>query len=365
MKQFIRLALLLCFAGVGVAIALVGELRGFEHSLAYGLIASSLLCFGLYMAVYDIDKQKAKQHWLIVVIAITVGVICKYLLIFGSVFAITQDWRYAVLAMTMAQIDPLSIAALSDNPRMQPAIRTVLSMWASFDDPMTALLTPLLLGAVASITGQQMGGDISWQGMLLTLSPFILLLVVVWFNAIFRHRGGREREGARTVGTAVAIVVAIPFKLFSLAAVAGWVFRPKWIGQGRRASIALSVALYGATFLLGLLLAGGVNIFGGVILGVATYLSQCLAAWLVVWLSTRRRKGVSARHFSTRDTWHLALSQQNGITAIVLALNLEVVLPGSVAVVSIAILCVNVLHFGANAVFDTLIEPRFMSGKKA
>lgn len=52
------------------------------------------------------------------------------------------------------------------------------------------------------------------------------------------------------------------------------------------------------------------------------------------------------------DRIHLALAQQNGITAIVLALRLEAQFPGVAAMVAPAVLTTNLTHAVANRVLD-------------
>ena len=60
--HMLRLIVLIVIAFGGLGGSLLFGWRGVEHSLAYILIASALLCFGLYMAVYGIDKAEAKRH---------------------------------------------------------------------------------------------------------------------------------------------------------------------------------------------------------------------------------------------------------------------------------------------------------------
>ena len=141
--QMVQLLLVALVAGVGLAAAVGMNVQDFEHSTLYITIATALLCFGLYMAGYGIDLGEARKHWRIVAVAITIGVIAKYLIIAGVAYVLTRDIRYAVLGMAVAQMDPLSVAALNNNPRMSPRTKTVLNMWASFDDPVTALITPV------------------------------------------------------------------------------------------------------------------------------------------------------------------------------------------------------------------------------
>ena len=58
------------------------------------------------------------------------------------------------------------------------------------------------------------------------------------------------------------------------------------------------------------------------------------------------------------------MSQQNGITAIILALLLETVFPGTVAIVAPAILVISVLHLTSNTVLDR-IEDRAAARESA
>lgn len=364
--HLVRLAMLVVVAIGGLGSALLFGWEGLQHSLPYVLVASALLCFGLYMAVYGIDKVEAKRHWRVVLIAVTFGVLCKYVIIFLSAFAVTTDWRYAVLGMAVAQIDPLSVAALQDDPRMNAKTKTILNMWASFDDPMTALATPFILGIAANIAHQDLNNG-GWLDTLKGILPFALALLLVGSVALRRRM--HEKHGTRgwvhkldddekTKHAALSGVslVAVPGRLYSVAAMAGWLIRPKWLGEGRRAELLTNFALYGATFLLGILLAGGVDWVGGIVLGCATYASQIIVAWLVMWFAARTSKAEASedRRLSRHDTWHLALAQQNGITAIVLALNLEPVINGAVAAVSLAIVVVNLLNFSFNWAFDRI-----------
>lgn len=365
--HLMRLAILVIVALGGWGSALLFGWQGLEHSLPYVLVASALLCFGLYMAVYGIDKVEAKLHWRIVLIAVTFGVLCKYIVIFLSAYAFTTDWRYAVLGMAVAQIDPLSVAALQDDPRMNPKTKTILNMWASFDDPMTALATPFILGIAANIAHAHLYESGDWFDVFKGVLPFAVALLLVGVIALRRRlhdtRGTRgwvhkldDDEKTKSAALGVVGLASIPTRLYSIAAMTGWIIRPKWLGVGRRAELLTNTALYGATFLLGILLAGGVDWVGGIVLGCATYASQVIVAWLVMWFATRISKTErdDDRRLSRRDTWHLALAQQNGITAIVLALNLEPVINGAVAAVSLAIVVVNLLNFVFNWGYDRL-----------
>jgi hypothetical protein len=83
-----------------------------------------------------------------------------------------------------------------------------------------------------------------------------------------------------------------------------------------------------------------------VVLGVAAYAAQVVVALLLtipkVWRGDRAR---------------LALGQQNGLTAIILALLLEPNFPGTIAVVAPAIIVVNLLHALCNGLYDRVAPP--------
>ncbi len=369
--QLLRLSVLMVIALAGLTCALQLGWSGLEHSFLYVLVASLLLCFGLYMAVYGIDRAEAKRHWRIVLIAVTFGVLCKYLIIVAVAYLLTRNWHYAVFGMAVAQIDPLSVASLNSDPRMSEKTRTILNMWASFDDPMTALATPFILGVAANVANERLSQGKGWGSVLVNTLPFASALLLVGLLTFWRRMSQKDRpailmhkldgsEKSKNILITIAGLVAVPMRLYSTAALTGWFVRPRWLAKGRRAEVSTNFALYGSTFLLGILLAGGVDWMGGVILGVATYSSQIVVAWLVMWLAvlTNKKERRGKHRLSKRDTWHLALSQQNGITAIVLALNLEPAISGAVAAVSLAIIVINALNFGANWIFDRLVEPR-------
>jgi hypothetical protein len=133
------------------------------------------------------------------------------------------------------------------------------------------------------------------------------------------------------------LAVAAWFGLLVGITVCALFFRPP---VGAVLDRAADWAFYTATFLLGLLLVAGVNLLAGLLLGVSVFVVQGLVAWLV----TRGLPGP--------DRVHLALGQQNGLTAIVLGLALQPYVPQAVGIIAIAILTVNVLHICGNTYWD-------------
>lgn len=351
-ERLLRLLGLIGVALAGLACSSLFQGTDFVHSAVYVATASTLLFVGLYMAVFGIDQQEAKKEWRVVLVAVTFGVLCKYLLIFGLTYAVTRRWEYAILAMAITQIDPLSVAAISGDKRMHKRTKTVLGAWASFDDPITAVMTPVLMSLTAIIAHQDIG--VSTGTHWLAGSATLIVGFIAFALAKRFHKGARKvLQFAVLALSAVGVVLT---KLFAWAALAGWFVRPAWLQKGKRADNITLVALVSATFLLGILLSRGVNLTGGLILGIAAFLSQMIATGWVLKVAGRIRRNSGTMHepFSKRDKWHLALAQQNGITAIVLALNLEPSVPNAVAVVSFAIVVINLLNFAANWIYDRL-----------
>jgi hypothetical protein len=72
----------------------------------------------------------------------------------------------------------------------------------------------------------------------------------------------------------------------------------------------------------------------------AAFLAQIAVAYLLT------------RSMATADHWHLAAAQHNGITAIILALTLQIQFDNVVAIVAPAIITVNLIHAASNWFLD-------------
>src|SRR5262249_44673542 len=127
---------------------------------------------------------------------------------------------------------------------------------------------------------------------------------------------------------------AAHFSLMLGVAVSGLFLRPPVIGKLDRVT---PYAYYTAAVMLGLALVHGVRLGPGAVLGVSAFVSQIIVGRVIT------------HRLAPRDRRYLMLAQQNGITAIVLALILEVDFPGTVGVVALAVLVVNVLNGVTNS----------------
>ncbi|MHC5908129.1 cation:proton antiporter domain-containing protein [Streptomyces sp. S6] len=330
-----QLALLLGLLAAGWAVGQgTGEVAGSDGFLFLTML---LLAVGLYGSTSDISLREAREHLGLLSLAVTVGVVAKAALIAGVLWLTLDDPEYLVLAVTVAQVDPLSVAALRDSSRMSPRAKTILSVWASFDDPVTVLLTAFTVPLVAD--GEGLGGSASGYAAQLGWSAVLVVAAgaVWWCGQQFGRRlRGRLADVAGAVLVVAMLVLAASYTLMLGIAVVGLFFRPaflgRWVGAVTKGAYAV------AAFLLGMLLVGGVSLGYGLVLGASAFAAHAVVA------------SVLTRRLGRTDRVLLAVGQQNGVTAIVLALSLEPVFPRAAAIVAPAIVTVNVLHFVANSV---------------
>lgn len=333
----------------GVGVAALFDLTTVDSSAFYSLCVTTLLGFGLYASSSGIAVDEFRTQLRTVLLAVTLGVVAKALLIFAVMYLVFQDPRYLVLGVAVAQIDPLSVAAVYAKSRMSARAKTLLAAWASFDDPITVLLTVYVTAFVLSAQHAPAAGELLGAGLgefLLNLAANLFLagLVYVVWRAGTKKLREKPRKATHLVrsfavlGIIAVAVLAVWFSLLLALALIGLFLRPKW-----RLERVTNAAVLIATFAVGLVLVGGVAPVRGAVLGFAAYSAQIVVA--LVLTIPRMWRG---------DRGRLALGQQNGMTAIVLALILEPTFPGTVAVVAPAIVVVNLLYVVCNAVWDRL-----------
>lgn len=351
-----RLTATLFVAALGCGVSLLLGVRDWTGSQSYLLIATALLAVGLFSATHDISIPELSVDLKLVFIAVTFGVVVKAALIAGVMYAIFGDPAYIVLGVAVAQIDPLSVAVMQHRSRMSKRAKAILAAWSSFDDPVTAILAVYLsavalgLSQSASNGSDDLVGGYSNAGVNVLLNALLVAgAYVAW--RILRALGDRDRRGAEpqswpvwlrvlAVGVLLAAgAIAVGWFLMLGIALAGLFLRP---GIDRALGVVTPVAFIIAVLMLGMVLAGGVNLLPGVLLGVAAFTAQVIVGLIIT------------RSLPRDDRRRLSLSQQNGITAIILALLLETVFPGTVAIVGPAILVISVLHMSSNAVLDSI-----------
>ncbi|HWO60447.1 MAG TPA: hypothetical protein VNO31_10490, partial [Umezawaea sp.] len=112
MNAALRSAALLAAAGAGWAAAELLRLHDVDSSGAYRFFVTALLGFGLYASTRGIEIDEFRAHLRTVVLAVTLGVLAKVAFIFGVLYLVYRDPDRLVLAIALAQIDPLSVAAV-------------------------------------------------------------------------------------------------------------------------------------------------------------------------------------------------------------------------------------------------------------
>lgn len=351
-----QLLKLILFILLGLGAARVFGIQDLENAGWYLLVVASLLAIGLYASTYGIELKEARKHLKIILSAVTVGVVLKAAIIGGSLALLFQDPFFIILGITVAQIDPLSVAGLMKGNRMSNKAKTILASWASFDDPITVILSlyaPLLVAQMTGVdlgsitgnsdTGANLISYIRELGLNLFLAGDVLAL---WL--VMRYYTKKAYAWIAVVLAAgVYLLLAIAFSLSVLffmmlgIALIGLFLRPPKVDKFIDHTITW--ALRAAAVLLGLLLLDGINVGAGIALGVAAYGAQIVVGFLLT------------RGLPRKDRWHISFAQQNGITAIILALLFEPIHPGTVAIVAPAIIVINLLHAVVNKGLDKYV----------
>jgi hypothetical protein len=208
---------------------------------------------------------------------------------------------------------------------------------------------PFLIIQSTADSGAVFSFSLSAEARALAVNLLLAGVVVALVAAVRRWR--RRRPDADTATKLQAVLEPAAASLgvaagvwttsmLAVALIGLLVGRP----AGRLLKAATLTALYLAAVALGVVLAGltgGTHeILTGAILGLLTYASQTVAAALLTF-------GLPAA-----DRVHLALAQQNGITAILLALAIGAIYPAAAVTVAVAILTVFVLQTAANTTLD-------------
>lgn len=342
----IFVSLLGLVASTAVQVFLGVRLHQVTSSSPYAKSIEALLSIGLFASTNKISRRELRQNVRVVLAAITFGVAVKALLAGSIMTLVYGSAGYLLLGVAVAQIDPLSVAANLQYSTMSSRARSILSAWASFDDPATVLLVAYLALVMLPRHGPPGGGALAGLGsgfdprQIALNAALVAVAGLAWalLGPVGRDRGGAGQRNV-LLGLVLAglIAVAVSFNLLIGIAVCGLFFRPPVEAV---LSGVTGFASYAATFMLGMLLVTGVNVPAGVLLGMSVFGVQVLAGVII------------GRRLPRGDRVTLALGQQNGLTAIVLALALQPYLPAAVGIIAIAILVVYVLHISSNSVWE-------------
>jgi NhaP-type Na+/H+ or K+/H+ antiporter len=335
-----RIAQLAAFILAGLALAWIFNVdaAALPHSTSYHLAAYLLLAIGLYGATYGIDMQQARHDKRIIFSAVTIGVIVKALIIGGSLALAWQNPLFLILGVAVAQIDPLSVAALMGDRRMSIRARTVLAAWSSFDDPVTVILAIYAAAIAVSFgLGNDTAASASTNPLLhytFDLAGNLALALAAWLLW-------------KLIGPRAWLQYAALICFAAAATYTGWMLAIALIGLFARPSALENLipritgwAMYAAATALGVLLIGGFNLAAGLSLGAVAFIAQAIVAWPLT------------RGMPRNDRFHLAAAQQHGITAIILGLTLQIQFDGVVAIIAPTIITANLIHLLINHLLD-------------
>lgn len=346
------------FILAGLALSAIFNFRGVQNDQWYLLTVAILLAAGLYSSTFGISIAHFRQNIGLIVKAITIGVFLKAFITGCILSFVLQNPFGFILGIIVAQIDPLATAALMKDNRIAKPAQSILRAWSSFDDPMTVIMSLYAPIAIALFTGavwQPIRGTVQELGITgYLVETGINLLFAAGIYVLWRLM---KRHSKATNYVVIALVALGMYGLLigalSIAVYYFWMLGIAVLGLFMRPPIDKAVS-YGvhwalgiAAVLLGVLLINGINIWTGIVLGVAAYCAQILSGLLLT------------GKLPTRDRLHIAFAQQNGITSIILALLFESYHPGTVAIVAPAIIAINTIHAIANKILDVFLDHQF------
>ena len=314
---------------LGLGLGTLFNLDDFIYtSVWFEFLSTLALLIGLYGSVYGIDREKLLEEREIVFSAVTIGVVLKILIIGLLFYAVTDQigWSF-LLATIIAQIDPLSVASLEEN-RLSERGNTILRAWASFDDPMTVIISVWISTLIV-------GGDFN----LFNLGVDILYNLLFAYGVYRLYQPIREKNRYQLLLLFFAFIVALSFQLFLGIALIAIFLKPNIENE---IESAIKMALFYVSVVMGILISHGLNVVEGVVLGVLTILAQVITSWLLT------------KELEIPDRIQLSIAQQSGITAITLAVYFSSLHPQVVETIAVAILTINLLYWGLNRLYRVM-----------
>jgi NhaP-type Na+/H+ or K+/H+ antiporter len=353
-SQLRYLIVFICVTAFGI---ILGSVLGIDpiNQPAFPMFASAALVIGLYGSVVGIDLVAIKPHWkraiLIITLAVPIKIIATGILTY-LIFPINITW---LVAVAISQIDPLSVETLINNKkRMSETAKSLLRVWASFDDPVTVIFGFLVL--LPLVAGTNLGLDFSTYmiGLAANLLPAVLVFFLMRFlkryktdysvsehvssqdlNPALRKVNNRQRIIYYTI-IAVALVYAFATGSYLFAAITGLLVRiPEQ--DHKLLSSVISVLYSIVVLIVGMsLYTSGIDIaFGLVLAFVAFFIVQPSSA--ILFFKGRRL-----------DVLRIAFAQQNGLTTLLIGLAFQAVGFDVLPILIPAIVCINLMNLLVN-----------------
>ena len=323
-KELVAFFQMVLLVGVGFSISFNVDMIPYQSTEYYNYLLYTLLAIGLYSSVYGIDLENAKTHKYLILNVVTIGVILKIVIIGGILYLLLGTLDAFIYAVIVAQIDPLSVSALTSKKTgvLSKNAKNILLAWASFDDPITVIVSILIASYILSIDGIN-----QFSNAYIFLGNFILPALIYLIYRVIRLN-----NLSQLLLLGIVFGVCIYFGLMLSIAIVAIFLRPKFtIDIDYVVQFAYIVAL----ILLGTYLTGGFSFILGFSLAFSAILSQALVSLFFT------------KKLSKCDSIYLSFAQQNGITAVILSLLFEPYFPGVITITAFAIIVINAMHIAS------------------
>lgn len=297
----------------------------------FNILASLALAFGLYTAVSGIDINSLGKYKKISVFIVTAGVPIQILVTAAIMYIIYPHPISILVAVAIDQIDPISVSTLLNNKLgMTKAAKSLLNVWASFDDPVTVLFGFALLLPLVTDTSFASIKDLG-LGLILNIVPAVTVYYLAKSKVL-------KKKPVQIITLLLSIIFTVATQSFLFIALVGLLVRPfdaKNLGKYTTAIyyailliVGMSLPFYGIDLRLGFLLAL-----------VEFFVVQPLSAITMV-------KGTA------NDIFRLAFAQQNGLTTLLMGLTFQALGFNVLPILLPAIICINAFNLTINWIYS-------------
>ena len=261
--------------------------------LAFSLLVSSMLSFGLYLSTVGIDLNVLRSDLTKIILAAVVCVLLKTLVIYFVAQTFMTHTAALAVGLIFSQVDPLATSAGSSESNLTIRGKTFLQALASFDDPLTTIL------AVVLLTANSISDTDSVSSYLVTLTIYPVVIFMIYAVSRFSKK-------FQAVTTVAVLCLSSAFSAYVLSALAGLRLRSDFFVQNSE-KIVTYLSLF-AFMLTGLAAGGGQNWLLGILIGITAVLAHAIFTWFLTF------------GYDKSDKLEIAAGHQSGLTALVLTL---------------------------------------------
>jgi NhaP-type Na+/H+ or K+/H+ antiporter len=300
----------------------------FEH---FNIGASIALAFGLYTAVSGIDLSSLGKYKRTAIFIITAGVPIQIFATAAIMYMIYPSPLSILVAVSIDQIDPLSVSTLLNNKLgMSKSAKSLLNIWASFDDPVTVLFGFALLLPLVTKASFSSLEDI-FVGIVINVLPAITIYFIY-------GKGLLKSKYIQLALLLLAFIFTVTTQSFLLIALLGLFIKPFTTHTLRKYT---TMIYYVISILVGMSLPFyGVDLRLGFILAIIEFfIVQPISAIIMV-------KGTA------NDILRLAFAQQNGLTTLLMGLTFQVLGFNVLPILLPAIVFINFFNLLVNGIYS-------------